>query len=88
MQRHILRQMNRVVDRYQAARQKNLQRPLVEWLALSPVETSQDDFQRGGVTLLRRYEIGTVLSWEIRCQQWSKDRVELGGAGQGIRKFL
>ena len=37
----------------------------------------QDDFQRGGVTLLPRYELATIHSWERRCKQWSKDGVGL-----------
>lgn len=36
----------------------------------------KDDFQRGGVTFLPRYELATVHSWERRCKQWSKDSVE------------
>ena len=40
-------------------------------------EYVQDDFQRGGVTLLPRYELATVHSWERRCKQWSKDGVGL-----------
>lgn len=45
----------------------------------------QDDFQRGGVTLLPRYELATVHSWERRCKQWSKDGVGLG-TGQHFGK--
>ena len=43
----------------------------------------QDDFQRGGVTLLPRYELATVHSWERRCKQWSKD-----GVGLGTRQYF
>jgi|Cyp2metagenome_2_1107375.scaffolds.fasta_scaffold97153_2 hypothetical protein len=45
----------------------------------------QDDFQRGGVTFLPRYELATVHSWERRCKQWSKDGVGLG-TGQHFGK--